>query len=291
MSSVFLRIGREAALSSRAFDAGSIIQEVTDGVFFGHTTTIKLKRNLHERYETAIRLEALRRQAGIRAPRLLDSGLMGPQAGRMWWTVSTRVRGETPPSVMPGHQRSLGSQLRRWHEFRAVDGLRLDDPGALGVMLGCVRGRLPDLYEAIAAGFAEACVGLPVVAIHGDAAVCHNTLYRDGELVAVIDPGAIEIGPALLDLAWALAVDLPHGGRIEPLLDGYGRQSVDMDALLTLLHLMMIRRLVDVTFRQGCQADRQWLVDHLTSTGSSLARKAIAALQDGGAGHVQASGV
>jgi hypothetical protein len=65
----------------------------------------------------------------------------------------------------------------------------------------------------------------------------------------------------MLDLAWALAVDLPHGGSTEPLLEGYG--EVDSAALDALLPLMLLRRFID-TFTLGLfDTDGQWIARHL----------------------------
>ena len=97
--------------------------------------------------------------------------------------------------------------------------------------------------------------------IHGDLAVGHNALFEGDTLTGVLDPGAIEQGPPMLDLAWALAVDLPHGGSAEPLLEGYG--EVNHAALDALLPLMLLRRLIDTVPLGLTDTDGQWIACHL----------------------------
>jgi hypothetical protein len=88
--------------------------------------------------------------------------------------------------------------------------------------------------------------------------------WHDGDrLTAVIDSGEVDSGPPMLDLAWALALDLPHGGAVAPLLDGYGRDSVDQDALAGLLPLAMARRLADVPQLGAGVVGAGWLVNWL----------------------------
>lgn len=66
----------------------------------------------------------------------------------------------------------------------------------------------------------------------------------------------------MLDLAWALAVDLPRGGSAGPLLEGYGRDAVDQDALDAVLSLMVLRRYID-TFISSARHDTKWLTGWL----------------------------
>jgi hypothetical protein len=49
--------------------------------------------------------------------------------------VLERLDGRPSDDPLPAQQRSLGRQLRRWHERGSLGGLRLDDPGGLGVLL------------------------------------------------------------------------------------------------------------------------------------------------------------
>jgi len=67
----------------------------------------------------------------------------------------------------------------------------------------------------------------------------------------------------MLDLAWALAIDLPRGGAVDPLLDGYGRDAVDAGALDRLLPLMMARRLADVPQLGFDRVGAGWLAEWL----------------------------
>jgi hypothetical protein len=70
----------------------------------------------------------------------------------------------------------------------------------------------------------------------------------------------------MLDLAWALAVDMPRGAEAGPLIEGYGSDAVDQDALDALLPLMMLRRLIDTPVLGLADTDgawiTRWLRDH-----------------------------
>ncbi|WP_242909669.1 hypothetical protein [Actinomadura terrae] len=257
----------EAALTSPAFDGprdlpAALATLGADGVVPGAQTVVKVRRRLHERLETVRNFEELRAATGIRAPRLLDAGT----AGQTWWAVLERLPGAQADHPTPARQRELGHQLRLWHSRPPGEGLRLDAPGALGVFLGWARSTAPDAYPTIAEHIGAACEGLPMTAIHGDVAVCHNALFDGEVLTGVLDPGAIESGPPMLDLTWALAVDMPRGADPAPLIDGYGQDAVDQDALTALLPLMMLRRLIDTPVLGLADSDgvwiTQWLRDH-----------------------------
>lgn len=248
------------ALASPAFDGPHDLTAAlealgTDGVVPGARTVVKVRRRLHERLETVRNFEGLRATTGIRAPRLLDAGATEDA----WWAVLERLPGTQTDRPTPARQRELGHQLRLWHSRLPCDGLRLDDPGALGVLLGWARTTVPDAYRAIAEKFDAACQGLPMTAIHGDVAVCHNTLFDGDVLTGLLDPGATESGPPMLDLAWALAVDMPRGADRGPLIEGYGGDAVDQDALAVLLPLMMLRRLIDTPVLGLADTDGAWI--------------------------------
>lgn len=256
---------RHAALASPWYDGAVAAGSARGTVAFGTRTVAKLQRRAHERLTTIRRLEWLRAHAGIAAPRLLDSGEVpagraGPAGG--WWAILEYAVGTPAAEPTPARQRALGVQLRAWHSAGVTDGLRLDDPGGLGVLLGTPREFVPAAYPRLAERFAAVCEGQPVTPIHGDAAVCHNTLYTGAELAVLLDSGAVEYGP-MLDLAWALAVDLPHGAAVDPLLDGYGHDAVDPDTLYALLPLLMVRRLVDVKRIGPGAVGADWLVGWL----------------------------
>ncbi|MFD0902094.1 hypothetical protein [Actinomadura sediminis] len=255
------------ALTSSAFDgprdlAAALDAHGADGVVPGARTVVKVRRRLHERLETVRHFDQVRAAAGVRAPRLLDVGTCGDA----WWAVLERLPGAHADRPTPARQRELGHQLRLWHSRPPGDGLRLDDPGALGVLLGWARTTLPDAYQAIAERFDAACRGLPMTAIHGDVAVCHNALFDGDVLTGLLDPGATESGPPMLDLAWSLAVDMPRGADPGPLIDGYGSDAADQDALAALLPLMMLRRLIDTPSLGLAGSDgawiTRWLRDH-----------------------------
>ncbi|GGV07046.1 hypothetical protein GCM10010182_27480 [Actinomadura cremea] len=243
-----------AALASPAFDGPAGTSPETDGVVVGDATVVKVRRRRHERLETLRTFEAMRAVTGIRAPRLLDWGTVDGD----WWAVLERLPGVHGDRPTPERQRELGRELRRWHAH-PPRGLRLDAPGALGVLLGWARSAVPDAYPRIAALFGEVCEGAPMTAIHGDVAVGHNALFDGDVLTGLLDPGATESGPPMLDLAWALAVDMPRGAERGPLIEGYGDAGVDGDALDALLPLMMLRRLIDTTVLGLRDTDGAWI--------------------------------
>ncbi|GAA0565321.1 phosphotransferase [Actinomadura livida] len=244
-----------AGLASPAFN-GRDGHVLDDGVVFGPRTVVKVRRRLHERLETAVNFDELRAAVGVRAPRLLDFGT----AGDAWWTVLERLPGRAADRPTPGRQRELGRQLRLWHSAAPGGGLRLDAPGGLGVLLGSARGVAPHAYEAVAELFGAACEGMPLTAIHGDVAVGHNALFDGDALTGVLDPGATEAGPPMLDLAWALAIDMPRGAEPGPLIEGYGAEAVDREALDALLPLMVLRRFFDVPALGLDESDGAWII-------------------------------
>jgi aminoglycoside 3'-phosphotransferase II len=250
----------QVALASTAFDGPIQSPDGTSTTIWGQHTIIKVQHRRHERLETLLRLERLRQEAGVCAPCLLDHGTAATPAGEAWWVVHTFHEGQPGDRPTAAQQRAVGDQLRRWHARGPSGGLRLDDPGGLGVLLGTARHLMPAAYAEISKRFDDACRGRRVTAIHGDLAAGHNVLFQEDELAAVLDPGAVDIGPPMLDLAWALAVDMPHGAAPGPLLDGYGQ--VDSEALEVLLPLMMLRRLID-TFDEDGPDDGDWLAGWL----------------------------
>lgn len=237
----------------------------------GAATVAKAQHRAHERYATVTGFEALRRTTGLPAPRLLDSGTVTRSDGEVWWAVLQRVSAEEVTAPTRDRQRAVGSSLRAWHENAPVHGLRLDDDGGLGVFLGTPRAYLDaDGYLALGAALSEACAGLPVAPIHGDLAVCHNALFRGDDLAAIIDPGAVHVGPPVLDLAWCLAIDLARGAADStPLLEGYGTDSVDTDALEALLPLAQLRFLVDLAVAEA-SAEFAQLADLLSRRAPGL---------------------
>ncbi|WP_395107962.1 phosphotransferase [Actinomadura sp. SCN-SB] len=251
-----------AACASPAYDGA--VRPAEDGILTGQRTVIKVQRRSHERLETHLRLEGIRVRTEVAAPRLLDHGTATTSAGTAWWAVLERLPGAPGDRPTPGRQRALGRALRHWHSFFPGGGLRLDDPGALGVLLGWTRRTVPAAYPAIAGLIADACAGMPMTPIHGDVAVGHNTLFDGDALTGILDPGAIEQGPPMLDLAWALAIDLPRGATADPLIEGYGHDAVDRAALNALLPLMLLRRLIDTPDLGTADTDGRWIARRLS---------------------------
>ncbi|WP_326645286.1 phosphotransferase [Streptosporangium sp. NBC_01755] len=260
---------RNVALKSAAFDGVAGPYDPGATVVYGRRTAVKVQHRLHERLGTALRMESMRKAAGLKFPALLDAGTVRTPSGPRWWLVLERVGGSPGERPTPAQQRGLGEQLRRWHGAADQGGLRLDEPGALGVLLGSARNLAARDYPAISRLFDQACAGQPMVAIHGDVAVGHNALFEGDDLLAVLNPGAVEVGPPMLDLAWCLAVDLPRGAQPRRLLEGYGTDAVDQEALDAVLPLMILRRLID-TQVEGSVEDSQWLAAWLSANAPGL---------------------
>lgn len=245
----------------------------TAAVAVGHETLAKVQHREHERLASSLWFDQLRTELGLPAPELLDSGEVDTPSGPRWWVVMRRVHGEEAGEPRPSRMRALGRALRTWHDQADHHGLRLDDPGGLGVLLGSFRKQHPDTYPEAAARLADICTGQPMTAIHGDVAVGHNALFDGDKLAAFIDPGAVHIAPPMLDLAWCLAVDLPRGADTEPLLDGYGHDGIDHDAMDALLPHLCLRRLVDTHIIKR-RAEAEWLTAMLDRTAPDLLRLA-----------------
>ncbi|MGW4491431.1 phosphotransferase family protein [Streptomyces sp. NPDC004376] len=253
-----------SATRSPAYDGPPPGRPYDGPVAFGAATIAKAQHRLHELLDTALWFAAIGPRTGIPVPALLDHGITSERDGNRWWLVLERIDGTVVRHPAPAQQHSLGAALRGWHEQVPLTGLALDDPGGLGVMLGSARKFHPDTYPAFAELLADASRGLEMTAVHSDIAVSHNTLTtEDGRLSGILDPGAIHIAPPEFDLAWALAVDLPRGAQPAPLLDAYGRDGFDQDALDALLPLFQFRRLLDCHLVDEL-ADARWLHDHLS---------------------------
>lgn len=212
----------------------------------GPATVAKVKHRQHERLESLLWFHRGDLEGALPIPALLDLGEVEDSFSEpAWWVVIERSLGQEAPTVTRRRQSALAGALANLHDLGEPKGLRLDDPGAAGVYLGTARAVVPELWKQLAGTLDRLCRGAPMVAIHGDVAVTHNALFADEELDAVIDPGAVHVGPRELDLAWAFAVDLPHGGELEPLLDAYPA-AFDRDLLEALLPTVLTRRLVDL---------------------------------------------
>ncbi|MFY1691976.1 phosphotransferase [Plantactinospora sp. WMMB782] len=213
----------------------------------GHRTLIKVQHRRHETLAVCLEYERVRVAAAIPAPALLDHGEIVVGGARRWWTVLERVPGSHSGGgpLLPRRQRAVTAVMRRWHDHAPPIGRRLDAPGSALMFFGEIRLRDPSCAARLAAALDQACRGAPMTAIHGDMAVGHNVLFTGARLRAVLDPGAIQVGPPMLDLAWCIAVDLGLGGTVESALAGYGG-GMDHERLDRLLPLMLARRRFDL---------------------------------------------
>lgn len=216
-------------------------------VLSGEQVIVKVQERPEQTLDTALVFNAVRLMAGIPIPRLLAHGGADQSGVRRWWAVLERLPGTaaTGEHVTPARQRALGAALRAWHDRAIPHGRRLDDPGVAGLLLGGVREHEPRILTALGARLAEHCQGATMSAVHGNVAVTRNTLYRDEELTAILDPSPIQVAPPMLDLAWASALDIAHGANPAPLCAGYGHDGVDEPLLAALTAVMLRRRLAE----------------------------------------------
>jgi hypothetical protein len=231
-------------------------------------TIVKVQRRGHEQAAPIHTMERLRAQ-GLVAPALLDSGAVATRLGDVWWAIYARAEGSRSTAPTAAQQRAIGAQLRLWHTRGEIVGLRLDDPGAATIFFGTAANASPRAFSALVAALDGACRGRAMGAIHGDLAASHNALFVGDRLSAVLDPGAIAVAPPMLDLALALAVDLPRGGAVDPLLEGYGTDGVDTVALAALLPVMLARRCVDARVLR-LSRDLAWLEQRLSADAPQL---------------------
>jgi hypothetical protein len=255
-----------AAAASAAYD-GPPPPAGAATVVPGRRTVIKVQHRRHETLSVLTALERIRVRSGLPAPALLACGELDLDGGPYWWTVLARATGVHggPGDRLAERQRRVGALLRRWHDTVPATGYRLDDPGAAALFFGEIRMRDRPAALRLVAALDRACRGAPMSAIHGDLAVGHNVLFCGGRPSAVLDPGAVQVGPPMVDLAWSVAVDLGLGGTIHDAVDGYGCGRVDTGLLHRLLPLMAQRRYVDVV-AQRCADEAArlaaWLVAH-----------------------------
>ena len=198
-----------------------------DGQFWrdssGQRLYLKVQTRSHERPGDSTR--------GILTPALLDSGVSADGA---WWEAISVIDGEERPCPTHARAHNLGSVFSQWHQIVPRSGLRLDDPGGLETWLGTARRFCPTVFSTLANAAAHMFPGLPMVSIHGDAAITHNSLWDGDNVSGLIDPGAIAVGPAALDLAFAAARDMATSGQDtrQALLAGYGDQPAGWAAAI-----------------------------------------------------------
>ncbi|WTW97436.1 aminoglycoside phosphotransferase family protein [Streptomycetaceae bacterium NBC_01309] len=268
------------ALASPRFDGGAAAPGNSgECVVLGKATVAKVQRRAHERLDVLLEFDELRRIADVPAPALLDHGAVDLGGVSVWWTVLERARGDHgdgTPDLLPSRQRAVARVLRRWHAYGDASlGPRLDDPGMAGLFFGEIRARAPGAARRLAAELDAACRGAEMTAVHGDAAVGHNVLFRAADVTAVLDPGAVRVAPPMLCLGWTVAVDLGLGGSVEAALTGYAASVADRELLHRVLPLLVTRRLADVQ-RLGDAAAARHLGDWLASRRPDLLELAVA---------------
>lgn len=273
------RAAMEQALTSARFDGDAENTKAADGVCFGKRTVAKAQHRVHERLDVLVDFEALRRSVGLPAPALLDHGVVDVDGVSTWWIVMERAEGEhgnESLQLLPGRQHALAQVLRKWHDHGdATVGPRLDDPGVAGLFFGEIRGRAPLAAKHLAAELDTACRDARMAAIHGDAAVGHNVLFKGDDVAAVLDPGAVRVAPPMLCLGWAAAVDIGFGGTYDAAVAGYGPDAADRQLLDRLLPLLVTRRLADVR-RLGDSRSESHLGTWLAARRPDLLELAIA---------------
>lgn len=192
----------------------------------GGRVFVKVPRRAHERSEDVGR-------SPVEVP-VLARGV----TELSWWVLLPWVGDGAPvrpdrPSLV-----ALGRLLRRWHVETPGVGVRLDDPRGLGLFLGTMLRSDPLAFARWGSRLSDACQGLPMVAVHGDLAHDHNVLWRRTGGPAVIDPGAVALAPAALDVAFAVSRAWQAGAprpALEWLLSGYGAAVPGLAAVVPVL--------------------------------------------------------
>jgi hypothetical protein len=105
-----------------------------------------------------------------------------------------------------------------------------------------------EVFPRLSGALEEACGGTDLTPIHGDVSVRHNALWQGGELAAMIDPGAVSVGPPALDFAWACAMSAARGVPVDALLSWLPEP---LQAQCTELMPLLVRRAVSLARLKG----------------------------------------
>jgi len=233
-------------------------------VLAGRTAVLRCQHYDHERLETTLDFARASGAAGIPAAHLISCGQ--DRAGT-WWTLMSRVGGEPfghgPPFAAFAQ---LVAALGALHRAPVAGGSRWGDPGVLGIFLGDVAAAEPGAYPRLASALWELTAGQALVPIHGDLGVGHNTLwYSDGQLAGIIDPGAVSVAPAAVDLAGAIAVGICDGHDGHALLGAVPHQRRGQ---VTDLLPPLVRRWLGVARAGGNRVAQQRCRSYLARAGA-----------------------
>ena len=217
-------------------------------VFVGDRVVVRPQLRRHERLVTVTTFSTVAAAAAVPAPTVLASGRTDSGG---WWTVQERIAGRQTRAVRGRARRAeqLGRALAALHAAPLPDAGTWD-ASCLVLGLGYLTRTDPAAYQRWAPRLAEACVGDRAASAHGDVMTGHNALYVGDDLAGLIDPAAV-VGPAMLELARAVAFELEDGANPDPLLAAYaaraaGVASVDQERLAAMLPAMLAVRLAVV---------------------------------------------
>lgn len=140
-----------------------------------------------------------------------------------FWALQSFVGGQVKRGRAGRARRaeSLISALRMLHAAGRPQGDTLADDRGIALFFGRHFGD-GARYRSARSELRELVNGLPLVSIHGDVGTPHNCHFHpDDSLAGLLDPGAVRIGPALLDLACSCVWEIRHGYPVEPLLEAW----------------------------------------------------------------------
>lgn len=141
-----------------------------------------------------------------------------------WWAQLPYNDGSEGVEATPDRLYALGVAFKAWQEITPLEGRRLDDKDGLSLFLATSRRFKAYSAMLIAPMIATASEGLPMVPVHADMAVNHNTFWEKDEICGIIDPYATAIAPSGIDLGFAAAKALAQDPTTDltPLLEGFG---------------------------------------------------------------------
>ncbi len=216
------------------------------------THVLRCQHRRHERLEVILDFSRASCAVGIRAPDLISCGR---DSTGTWWVLHNRIMGsDCPGQPTRAAFIQLTEALHALHGAPVSGSCRWGDPGVIGIFLGTVHACEPAAYPRLARHLWELTANVPMGPIHGDVGLRHNSLWdQTGQLVGIIDPGAVSVGPPSVDHAWAVAMGVGDGHDPESLLECV--PSDESDLTRALLPLMVRRRLSDA--RDQGNLDRQ----------------------------------
>lgn len=230
----------EDALSKLA--GGWMALDQAPWVFRRDEEVLRLQNSLHEVPLVLTSFSADLDRAGLQGVRTLHVESR-PEG---FWALQSYVGGRIKRSKHGRAKRAknLAAALLRLHRFGCPEGDSLAEQRGVALFFGRHFGS-GARYQTAASELAELIADLPLVSIHGDVGSAHNCHFHpDDSLAGLLDPGAVRVGPSLLDLACAASWELRHGFPIDPLLESWSPLDAESEARLWPLLRLVIERML-----------------------------------------------